>query len=166
MQLHEAIAILYNALEKDLARRKDGLLSQSEGVIHIDFDDRTSFEVKVTQVPSVQQDPPKHPYLRIDQCRHGYLYAIDARNAKIGIYADLSAVLPGAVYVHSFWIRRYKFGDHFLDKEFHRDDGDLYGTVQPYRELEKVPDDVFNGTSTSYWLYLAAKTEEYCGQQH
>jgi len=69
-------------------------------------------------------------HLPIDQCKEGFLYIIDARNSKLGIYNEAN---------NSFTISRYKFGSNFLFEEFHWDTNPPYGTVCPLKEIMKVP---------------------------
>jgi len=69
-------------------------------------------------------------YIPMAQCKEGFLYIIDARNSKLGIYNEAN---------NSFTISRYKFGSNFLFEEFHWDTGIPYGTAKPLKEITKVP---------------------------
>jgi hypothetical protein len=69
-------------------------------------------------------------HIPMDQCKDGFLYIIDARNSKLGIYKEANK---------SFTISRYKFGSNFLFEEFHWGTGSPYGTVQPLKEIMAVP---------------------------
>jgi hypothetical protein len=69
-------------------------------------------------------------YLPIQDCKHGYLYEIDSRNLRLGVYNENTK---------SFYGIRYKFGDRFIDDEFHWDLNEPYGTCKPIRELEVCP---------------------------
>jgi hypothetical protein len=64
-------------------------------------------------------------------CQDGYLYSIQARNAYIGVYKTVNK---------SFTIRRVKFTSTFLFDEYHWETGSPYGTVKPFRILEKAPE--------------------------
>jgi len=72
------------------------------------------------------------PMIPIAECKPGYLYIIDARNSRLGIYVGPE---QGA-----FTISRYKFGSNYLFDEFHWDTGEPFGTVQPLKELLKAPE--------------------------
>lgn len=68
-------------------------------------------------------------YILIDQCKDGFLYIIDARNADIGVYiAEKKA----------FKISRTKFRDNFIDYEDHWDTCEQHGTAKPLKEIEKI----------------------------
>jgi len=69
-------------------------------------------------------------YIPIDQCKDGYLYEIDARNASIGIYQAAKK---------TFVISRNKFGENFLCEEDHWDYDN--GTAKPLKEIVKAPDE-------------------------
>jgi len=71
----------------------------------------------------------KNP-IPMDQCKDGFLYVVDARNSKLGIYKEKN---------NAFTISRYKFGSNFLFDEFHWDTGEPYGTVHPLKEIGVVP---------------------------
>ena len=68
-------------------------------------------------------------YLKIEDLKDGYLYFIDARNAKHGIWISSRS---------GFLISRYKFGNNFLFEEYHWDCV-AFATVKPLREIEKSP---------------------------
>ena len=67
-------------------------------------------------------------YIALPDCKVGYLYNIDGRNASLGVYADDG----------EFMVRRYKFGDVFIDSEDHWDKDN--GTVKPIKCLCRVPE--------------------------
>ena len=67
------------------------------------------------------------------ECKHGYLYKIDARNFTLGVYNKDEEGFLG--------IRR-KFNFRFIEIEFHWDTGEPYGTVKPLELLEKCPIDL------------------------
>ena len=77
-------------------------------------------------------------YLKIDQCKHGYLYLILARQSWLGIFDSTATCFkepaPG------FLIRRIKFTDVFLWVEHHYD-CKSFATAQPIKELELSPFD-------------------------
>jgi hypothetical protein len=64
------------------------------------------------------------------ELKGGYLYRIDARNARFGIW------IPK---LKGFIISRFKFGANYLFVEYHYDTGPPFGTVLPLKEVEKVP---------------------------
>lgn len=67
----------------------------------------------------------------LEQCEDGWLYHIDARNGQVGVYI---AKLRG------FNLSRHKFGDNFIDFEYHWDTGAPHGTAHALRKLEIPPD--------------------------
>lgn len=69
-------------------------------------------------------------YIGIEDCRHGALYRIDARNFSFGIYDE---------YTQSFTGIRTKFGMQSLFPEIHWDTGPPYGTAKPLEFLEQSP---------------------------
>ena len=71
----------------------------------------------------------------IENLKDGWLYEIDARNQSRGIWIEK---------VKGFEIARKKFDDTFLFVEYEYDTGGQFGTATPYKEIEKVPDDVLN----------------------
>jgi hypothetical protein len=70
--------------------------------------------------------------IKIKDCKDGFLYRIDARNARVGIY-DKEQL--------GFIISRHKFKDNFLYVEYHWDVGTIkpelkqHGTAAPIEEL-------------------------------
>jgi len=64
-------------------------------------------------------------YLTKEQLIVGKAYAVDGRNFNIAIWDG-----------KKFHGVRYKFGDKFVDEEYHWDDGPPFGTVKPIRELK------------------------------
>jgi len=71
----------------------------------------------------------KDDYIKIKDLKHGYLYKIIARNAYCGIWIKDTKV---------FMISRHKFGDNFIDFEYHYDMID-FATAQPIEEIEITP---------------------------
>lgn len=75
-------------------------------------------------------------YIPMKDLKDGYTYQIDGRNCCVGIYNEKQI---------GFHYRRCKFGNIFLDTEYHWDIGTVqpdmehYGTVKPIREIEKAP---------------------------
>ena len=69
-------------------------------------------------------------YLTLKECKDGYLYRISSRNLSLGVYSSATK---------SFYGIRTKFGDRFIDDEFHWDLGPPYGTCKPRQELEECP---------------------------
>ena len=76
-------------------------------------------------------------FLAMDKCKDGYLYHIDARNARLGIYKQKEM---------AFTISREKFSSNFLFDEYHWNIGKVlpemehFGTVFPLEEIEKAPE--------------------------
>lgn len=91
-------------------------------------------------------------YIKISDCKEGYLYYIDARCGSFGIYSIKPMLLEK--FTHNFTVSRFKFDDNFLWIEHHWDDGEPYGTAKPFREIEKVPDEILNGTEKQKLEYL------------
>jgi hypothetical protein len=69
-------------------------------------------------------------YLTLQECKHGYLYEIECRNLRIGVYNENTK---------SFYGIRTKFSSRFIDDEYHWDLGSPYGTCKPVKELEVCP---------------------------
>ena len=66
----------------------------------------------------------------MDKCEKGGIYKITARNFAIGVYDGDQGFLG----------IRTKFGNRFIDREFHWDQGVPHGTVQPQEKIGQVPD--------------------------
>ena len=79
----------------------------------------------------IEKEPFDGNYIRIKDCKDGYLYIISARNANVGIYKETDK---------AFTINRLKFKDRFLFDEYHWDTGIPYGTAVPLKEVEKAPE--------------------------
>lgn len=60
----------------------------------------------------------------VDLVENG-VYLVDSRNFKVAIYRD-----------EAFHGIRHKFGQKFMDREFHWDTGAPFGTVKPIELLE------------------------------
>jgi hypothetical protein len=99
-------------------------------------------------------------YIKIEDCKNGYVYLIAARNNRIGICHNDGK---------SFTISREKFKDIFLFDEYHYDTGAPFGTVHPILEIEKAPS-FENDKDKLDWLtkftneYLAKKPCHHCGR--
>ncbi len=79
--------------------------------------------------------------LKIDECKEGYLYKIDARNSNYGIFV-MSRY--GTIIIPEFVISRFKFRDNFTFEEIHVDGSDHFGTALPIKEIEKSPFDLID----------------------
>jgi hypothetical protein len=90
-------------------------------------------------------------YLKIDDCIHGSLYKIDARNFSLGVYSKIKQGFVGI---------RYKFGSEYLSIEFHWDTGTPYGTAKPLEYIEECPHEVSDGNKDLF-EWLKEKREEY-----
>lgn len=69
----------------------------------------------------------------LSECKHGFVYKVEARNILYGVFNQHTKGFIGV---------REKFGDYFLDTEFHHDTGAPFGTARPVLELMQVPEDV------------------------
>lgn len=65
--------------------------------------------------------------ISLNECKHGYIYEIESRNLIKGVFNKESNGFIGI---------REKFGREYLFTEYHWD------TVNPIKELEKIPDDI------------------------
>ncbi len=96
-------------------------------------------------------------FIPLDQCEHGWLYHIKARNFRLGIYNEVEKEFIGI---------RTKFGSRYLFGEYHWDTGEPFGTVKPITKLEQAPfeklserDDGDAGETIFDWLEV--KDTEY-----
>lgn len=87
-------------------------------------------------------------YLKLEDCKEGYLYIIIARHAYVGIYDKKK---------QAFITNRKKFEENFLWDEDHYDTGEPHGTAIPLEEIEEVPE---LKTDEEKLEYLAKKAEE------
>ena len=69
--------------------------------------------------------------IEFNNCKNGYLYRIEARNAHLGIFNKEK---------DGFIILRTKFSSRYLFVELHWDRDDHFGTAQPIEELELFKD--------------------------
>lgn len=72
-------------------------------------------------------------YIKLENCKHGYLYKINSRNLDYGVFNEKDKGFIGI---------REKFGQTYLFTEYHWDTGAPYGTVTPIEEISKIPDDI------------------------
>jgi len=68
----------------------------------------------------------KKDYLSLEDCKHNYLYKLNSRNLRYGVFDKGTNGFTG--------IRR-KYDSVFLFEEFHWDTGAPYGTAYPLEEL-------------------------------
>lgn len=79
---------------------------------------------------------PVLPMIKMENCKDGYLYVIDARNSNLGIYNKEEL---------GFVISRHKFSANYLFTEYHWDLGDVQpemeccGTAKPMKEMGMAP---------------------------
>lgn len=66
-------------------------------------------------------------YLKIQECKHGYLYELHSRNLTYGVYNSENSGFIGI---------RTKFKSRYLFTEYHWDTGSPFGTVKPSKEIE------------------------------
>lgn len=69
-------------------------------------------------------------WIKVGDCKDGWLYVIAARNSTLGIYEEKTK---------AFIISRYKFTDNYLFHEIHWDSDPMFGTVKPLKILEEAP---------------------------
>jgi hypothetical protein len=79
----------------------------------------------------------------LNECKHGYLYSIKARNLDAGIFDKNSSGFLGI---------RSKFGDEFLFEEYHVDMGPPCGTVTPQKCLKKCTANMKKDDELLKWL--------------
>ena len=70
-------------------------------------------------------------YIPLEDCQDGFLYEIKARNFSFGVFC---AKTKGFIGI------RNKFGNEFLDEEFHWDTGAPFGTAKPIRMIKECPE--------------------------
>lgn len=77
-------------------------------------------------------------YIKIKDLEDNFVYRVDARNAHYGIWIAAE---------QCFLVRRYKFGEFFIDEEYHWDCtiprviANNAGTVKPLEKIWEVPFD-------------------------
>jgi hypothetical protein len=71
-------------------------------------------------------------YLKVEELKENFLYEIDARNARYGIW-----ILKDK----TFLISRTKFNFNYLFEELHYDTNEQFGTAKPLKEIELSPFD-------------------------
>lgn len=102
-------------------------------------------------------------HIPLDQCQHGKLYHIKARNFRLGIYNEPKREFIGI---------RTKFGSRYLFGEYHWDQGPPHGTVKPIAKLEQAPSwtlaDWPEGTPDydDIFAWLEAKDDAYPRETH
>lgn len=89
--------------------------------------------------------------ITLENCKHGFLYLLAARNLSLGVYDEGTKGFIGV---------REKFRRRYLDVEFHWDTGEPFGTASPIKELDKLPAGLVsdNDSVTLYkWLEEAER---------
>lgn len=71
-------------------------------------------------------------YLPLEACVDRQLYRLHSRNLAIGVYSAAS---------RSFYGIRTKFGQRFVDDEYHWDASTVHGTAKPLEPLGEAPPD-------------------------
>jgi len=85
--------------------------------------------------------------IKIEDCKDNYLYRIDARNARYGIYSKEHL---------GFFISRTKFSSNYLFVEYHYDVGKIrpedecFGTAIPLEEIRCAPENMRNDERLQY----------------
>ena len=69
----------------------------------------------------------------LNECKNGYIYKLNSRNLSKGVFCEKSQGFTGI---------REKFGDRYLDTEYHWDTGAPHGTAHALEEIGKLPDDI------------------------
>lgn len=99
------------------------------------------------------EDEKRERSINISELKDRYLYKIDARKSKLGIWIE---------EMGTFLTSRFKTDYNILFDENHFDLSDGFGTAWPMEEIEKVPVEVpkpfkyaFNGDSEEYKGKLA-----------
>lgn len=78
------------------------------------------------------EESKSESYIRLPDCKKGYLYRLHSRNLSYGVY-DGNEGFIGI---------RLKFHDRYLFTEYHWDQGPPYGTVKPMEEVCPLPEGV------------------------
>lgn len=96
----------------------------------------------------------------IAKCKHGFLYAIEARNFYIGVFmaGDPNSEISWKKTPRFIGVRQ-KFHDEFLDQEDHWEIGPPHGTAKPIKELE--PAIAADENSKELLDWLKEKEKEY-----
>lgn len=89
-------------------------------------------------------------YLTPKQLKLGETYIVDARNFTIAKYTE-----------QGFEGIRHKYGQRFLDTEFHWDQGVPYGTVKPIRAATAEEIQEWNDEKDNVTKELVARREEW-----
>jgi len=110
---------------------------------------RKDFDEKAKRL----EDEKRERSINISELKDRYLYKIDARKSKLGIWIE---------EIGTFLTSRFKTDYNILFDENHFDLSDGFGTAWPMEEIEKVPVEVpkpfkyaFNGDSEEYKGKLA-----------
>lgn len=88
--------------------------------------------------------------IKMEDCKHGYAYHLISRNLRVGFYDANHKAFIGV---------RTKFGNKFLEREYHWDTGAPHGTANPMEEIGPFPFDEAMRTG----LFAAALSME---EQH
>lgn len=75
---------------------------------------------------------PRDNRIKLEDCQHGKLYKLHARNIKIGVWC---------AETQSFIGIRTKFGSRFLDDEHHWDAPE-FATASPLEIIGEIPSDI------------------------
>ncbi len=73
-------------------------------------------------------------FISLTECKVGYLYALQSRNLKVGVFTSSNCFIG----------IRQKFDSEFLDRELH---WDCAGTAKPIEELKSISDNIVIATS-------------------
>jgi len=98
-------------------------------------------------------------WIQLKDCIDGHLYAIDARNAPLGVFLAKEK---------SFLISRFKFKENYLYLEEHWDCGEPHGTAKPLQDLGPIDLTPFAGwrwnaeIDKKLCIYLNQLEEEKC----
>lgn len=84
-------------------------------------------------------------YLKMNGLKDGFLYNINARNGKFGVWVEKKK---------GFVLSRFKFGDNFPFIENHWDSDPHFGTAKPLKEMGPCPVDTENYSSKEMLDFL------------
>ncbi len=83
--------------------------------------------------------------ITIENCKEGRLYRIKARNIRMGVFSSKAYGKPGFAGI------REKFGNRFLDIEYHYDADPHFGTATPLEEAGEYPNTFLDTHLPGMW---------------
>jgi hypothetical protein len=94
-------------------------------------------------------------YIKLEDCKDGYVYFIFARNGHIGIFKKSES---------TFELSRFKFNENYIYPETHWDADEFFGTVKPIKLIEKAPEFSSEKDKLAYLNNLSKDYEEDCNR--